>query len=207
MENLVYDYLFKVVVVGDPGVGKSSICTGFTKQVFPPGPIIANITVEFDWRTIEVECKKIKLQIWDTAGQNYYRGISRIYYRGAHGVFIVNDVTNELTFSWLESWLNGVKELAPEGIPVIVLGNKSDLTWERKVSTERGRMMAEEHGLKFIETSAQTGENVEHAFMTLARDMKRIKELESKDVCTDSMRVPLVTDGTSLRTTSCCCFR
>ena len=205
VENTVYDYLFKVVVVGDPGVGKSSICMGFTKQVFPPpGPIVANIGPELGWRTIEVEGKMIKLQIWDTAGQNYYRGISRIYYRGAHGVFVVNDVTNEHTFSWLESWLNGIKELASEGIPVVVLGNKSDLTEERKVSTERGRMMAEEHGLKFMETSAQTGENVELAFMTLAKDIKHLKDLENKDEGIDSMGVPLVTGDAP---TSCCCFR
>ena len=175
-----YDYLFKLVMIGDSGVGKTSLYEGYScDQYPPPPPVISNIGVDFRVRTITLEGKRVKLQIWDTAGQERFRSITAAYYRGASGMLLVYNVTREDSFQNVGMWLDQINEYASVNVQVIILGNKTDLM--RKVSTERGRMMAEEHGLKFMETSAQTGENVELAFLTLAKDIKYLKDLETEE--------------------------
>ena len=178
-----YDYLFKLVVIGDAGVGKTSICEGYFNDQYPYQPIMPTIGIDFSVHTITVEGKRVKLQIWDTAGGERFRSVAPAYYRGASGILLVYDVTCEDSFriQHVGRWLDQINERASENIQVIILGNKTDLIKMRKVSTERGRMMAEEHGLKFMETSAQTGENVELAFLTLVKDIKYLKDLETEE--------------------------
>ena len=176
-----YDYKFKLVMIGDSGVGKTSICEGYHYDRYPYQPIMANLAVHFCIRTITLEGKRVKLLIVDTAGQERFRNnITAEYYKKASGILLVYDVTNEDSFQNVGMWLDGIKKSASENVQVIyLLGNKTDLT--RKVSTERGRMMADEHGLKFMETSAQTGGNVELAFLTLVKDIKCLKDLEAEE--------------------------
>ena len=178
-----YDYLFKLVMIGDSGVGKTSLYEGYSNDQYPYWPVISNIGVDFRIRTITLEGKTVKLQIWDTAGQERFRTVTSSYYRGASGILLVYDVTCEDSFKNVRMWMNEVDIMtspASRNAQVIILGNKTDLTDLRKVSTERGRMMAEEYGLKFIETNAQTGDNVEQAFLTLVKDIKYLKDLETE---------------------------
>ena len=195
-----YDYLFKLVTIGDAGVGKTSLYEGYSNDQYPPPPpIISNIGIDFGIRTITLEGKTVKLQIWDTAGQERFRTLISAYYRQASGILLVYDVTCEDSFKNVGMWLNNVKEYASDNVQVIILGNKTDLTEERKVSTERGRMMAEEHSLKFIETSAQTGENVKLAFLTLAKDIKYLKDLETEESKSIPVSVSIATNDDAPR--------
>ena len=123
-------------------------------------------------RTIELDGKTIKLQIWDTAGQERFRTITSSYYRGAHGIIVVYDVTDNESFNNVKQWLHEIDRYACENVNKLLVGNKSDLTAKRVVSTEQGKEFAESLGIEFLETSAKTATNVEQAFLTMASQIK-----------------------------------
>ncbi|KAK7572140.1 hypothetical protein V9T40_014612 [Parthenolecanium corni] len=166
-----YDYLFKLLLIGDSGVGKTSVLFRFSEDAFNT-TFISTIGIDFKIRTIEMDGKRIKLQIWDTAGQERFRTITTAYYRGAMGIILVYDVTDAKTFENIKNWIRNIEENASADVEKILLGNKCELEDRRQVTKERGERLAVEHGIKFLETSAKTGANVEEAFLTLARDIK-----------------------------------
>ena len=125
--------------------------------------------------------KKIKLQIWDTAGQERFRTITTAYYRGAMGIMLVYDVTNEKSFDNIKNWIRNIEEHATGDVEKMILGNKCDIQERRQVSRERGEQLAIDYNIKFMETSAKASINVEEAFYTLAKDIKTRMEL--KMVC------------------------
>merc|ERR1711988_613878 len=150
-----YDYLFKVVLIGDSGVGKSNLLTRFTRDEFKSDSK-STIGVEFATQTIQVDKKNIKAQIWDTAGQERYRAITSAYYRGAVGALLVYDITKKATFEGVKTmWLEELRANADDNIIIMLVGNKKDLGHLRAVTTEEGRSFAEANNLSFIETSAQ----------------------------------------------------
>ncbi|XP_032198679.1 ras-related protein Rab-8B isoform X1 [Mustela erminea] len=127
--------------------------------------------IDFKIRTIELDGKKIKLQIWDTAGQERFRTITTAYYRGAMGIMLVYDITNEKSFDNIKNWIRNIEEHASSDVERMILGNKCDMNDKRQVSKERGEKLAIDYGIKFLETSAKSSTNVEEAFFTLARDI------------------------------------
>ncbi|KAK5862046.1 hypothetical protein PBY51_017478 [Eleginops maclovinus] len=161
-----YDYLFKVVLIGDSGVGKSNLLSRFTRNEFNLESK-STIGVEFATRSIQVEGKTIKAQIWDTAGQERYRAITSAYYRGAVGALLVYDIAKHLTYENAERWLKELQDHADSNIVIMLVGNKSDLRHLRAVPTEEAKALAEKHGLSFLETSALDSSNVELAFQTI----------------------------------------
>ncbi|KAK8675489.1 hypothetical protein V6N13_033555 [Hibiscus sabdariffa] len=158
-----HDYLFKLVLIGDSGVGKSNLLTRFSKNEFSlqSKPTIG---VEFATRNIHVNNKIIKAQVWDTAGQERYRAITNAYYRGALGALLVYDVTRHVTFESIKKWLKELRNHTHDDIVVMLFGNKSDLRHLRVVSTEDGKAFAENENIYFTETSALESLNVENAF-------------------------------------------
>merc|ERR1711892_1329182 len=155
MENRKpYDLLFKLLLIGDSGVGKTCIVFRFTDDAFS-STFISTIGIDFKVKTILLMGKKIKLQIWDTAGQERFHTITTSYYRQAMGILLVYDVTNEKTFANISNWLRNIDENAKEDVEKILVGNKIDLKSQRRISTEKGQNMAIEYGLKLIETSAK----------------------------------------------------
>lgn len=166
-----YDYMFKILLIGDTNVGKSCLLLRFADDTYT-GSFISTIVVDFKIRTIEVDHKIIKLQIWDTAGQERFRTITSSYYRGAHGIIVVYDVTDKESFNHVPEWLNEIEKYACENVNKLLFGNKSDLTAKRVVSTEQGKEFAESQGIEFLETSAKEATNVEQAFLTLATQIK-----------------------------------
>ncbi|XP_051898390.1 ras-related protein Rab-8B isoform X2 [Pristis pectinata] len=127
--------------------------------------------IDFKIRTVELDGKKIKLQIWDTAGQERFRTITTAYYRGAMGIMLVYDITNEKSFDNIKNWIRNIEEHASSDVERMILGNKCDMNEKRQVSKERGEKLAIDYGIKFLETSAKSSINVEEAFITLARDI------------------------------------
>jgi len=175
-DNKKYDFLIKLLLVGDSGVGKSCILVRFADDSFTQS-FIATIGIDFKIRTIELDDKRIKLQIWDTAGQERFKTITTAYYRGAMGILLVYDVTNEATFDSISGWMKAIEQHASDSVNKVLLGNKADtsgaLVSQRRVTTERGQKLAAQFGMKFFETSAKNNINVDTAFYTIARDIKQ----------------------------------
>ncbi|KAJ8546559.1 hypothetical protein K7X08_032633 [Anisodus acutangulus] len=158
-----YDYLFKVVLIGDSGVGKSNLLSRFTRNEFSLESK-STIGVEFATRSLTVDTKVIKAQIWDTAGQERYRAITSAYYRGAVGALLVYDVTRRSTFENVEKWLKELRDHTDQNIVIMLVGNKSDLRHLVAVTTEDAKSFAEQESLYFMETSALEDTNVDNAF-------------------------------------------
>ncbi|KDP40809.1 hypothetical protein JCGZ_24808 [Jatropha curcas] len=167
-----YDYLFKLLLIGDSGVGKSCLLLRFADDAYIES-YISTIGVDFKIRTVEQDGKTVKLQIWDTAGQERFRTITSSYYRGAHGIIIVFDVTDEESFENVKTWLTEIDKFATDSVNKLLVGNKCDLTNKRVVSNETAKAFADEIGIPFLETSAKNSTNVEDAFMTMAAEIKK----------------------------------
>uniref|UniRef100_A0A8C3BMM9 RAB2A, member RAS oncogene family n=1 Tax=Cairina moschata TaxID=8855 RepID=A0A8C3BMM9_CAIMO len=173
---MAYAYLFKYIIIGDTGVGKSCLLLQFTDKRFQPVHDLT-IGVEFGARMITIDGKQIKLQIWDTAGQESFRSITRSYYRGAAGALLVYDITRRDTFNHLTTWLEDARQHSNSNMVIMLIGNKSDLESRREVKKEEGEAFAREHGLIFMETSAKTASNVEEAFINTAKEIyEKIQE-------------------------------
>jgi len=177
-----YDYLAKVVLVGNSGVGKSSLINRFVDDVFSD-TFISTIGVDFKFRTLNVMDKTVKLQIWDTAGQERFRTITASFYRGAHGILVVYDVTNAQSFLDCRAWLEDIRKNTGGGsqdMSITLIGNKSDDVKNRVVSTEEARDFAQQNRMGFFETSAKDSAYVETAFASMVKDIiKQLPPIES----------------------------
>jgi len=170
-----YDYLFKLVLIGDSGVGKSCLLLRFADDNFTDS-YISTIGVDFRFRTVTIDKKTVKLQIWDTAGQERFRTITSAYYRGADGIIMVYDVTSPESFDHVEEWLSEVDRYANENTAKLLVGNKADLVDEKQVSEETAQRFAEKLGIPFLETSAKTATNVDAAFLMMAKELIKNRE-------------------------------
>ncbi|XP_038998725.1 ras-related protein RABE1a-like [Hibiscus syriacus] len=169
MEGL-FVYLIKLLLISDSGVGKSCLLLRFSDGSFTTS-FITTIGIDFKIRTIEFDGKRIKLQIWDTAGQERFRTITTAYYRGAMGIFLVYDVTDESSFNNIRNWIRNIEQHASDNVHKVLVGNKADMDEsKRAVPTSKGQALADEYGMKFFETSAK---NVEEVFFSIARDIKQ----------------------------------
>ena len=167
-----YDYLFKLLLIGDSGVGKSCLLLRFADHTYTES-YISTIGVDFKIRTIELDGLTIKLQIWDTAGQERFRTITSSYYRGAHGIMLVYDVTDLESFTNVKQWLNEIDRYASDGVNRLLVGNKCDLTKRKAVDYQTAREFADRLEMSFIEASAKASTNVEKAFLVLTSEIKQ----------------------------------
>jgi len=166
--------LIKLLLIGDSGTGKSSLLLRYADEDFRDS-FISTIGVDFKVKSIDINGEEVKLQIWDTAGQERFRTITSSYYRGAHGVFVVYDITNPETFGNVKNWMVEIDRYATEKVAKGLIGNKSDLESARQVSVEDGKALAKQLNVPFFETSAKSGAGVEVSFHTLTSNI--IKEV------------------------------
>lgn len=197
--NQEYDYLFKLLLIGNSSVGKSSLLFRFVENVWDDN-FVPTIGVDFvrkiynlkqikkiqKLKTLEVNGKKVKLQIWDTAGQERFKNITASYYRGGNGVLVVYDITDRESFENLNSWLIEIEKNANKNVYKLLIGNKSDLEEKRKVTYQEGKDFATSNGMQFMETSAKTASKVQEAFELLTQEiikqnLSKEKGLEKKD--------------------------
>ena len=171
-----YDFLFKILVIGDSGVGKSCILLRFVDKTFTE-TYISTIGVDFRIKTVEFDNKVIKLQIWDTAGQERFRTITSSYYHGAHGIVMVYDITDEQSFVNIRQWIREIRRYAGEYVVKLLVGNKSELESNRRVNTEEARNLATLEDMDFLEVSAAEDINVSKIFETLVHNIIQDREL------------------------------
>lgn len=188
------------------GVGKSCLLLRFCEDQFTPS-FITTIGIDFKIRTIDLDGKRVKLQVWDTAGQERFKTITTAYYRGAMGILLVYDVCDEKSFNNIRSWYANVQQHASENVVLILVGNKSDMTDKRVISTEQGKQLADELGIPFIEASAKTRDNVEETFFSLARRVKENMHTEDRSQSAGGANGSVNVGGASSSNTSggkCC---
>ncbi|PNF39033.1 Ras-related protein Rab-37 [Cryptotermes secundus] len=166
------DFTCKVMLLGDSGVGKTCLLVRFRDGLFLSGNFISTVGIDFRNKVVTVDQSKVKLQIWDTAGQERFRSVTHAYYRDAHALLLLYDVTNKTSFDNIRAWLGEIREYAQDDVVIMLLGNKADCGSERVVRKEDGERLAREYNVAFMETSAKTGLNVELTFMAVARELK-----------------------------------
>jgi len=168
--NNAYDFLAKILIIGDSGVGKTCLLLRFCENSFTTSHL-ATIGIDFKMKTIEVDGKKIKIQIWDTAGQERYKTITQTYYKGAMGIILSYAVNDAESFNNIENWMKQIKQHASEDVCKILIGNKCDMP-DRVIPYEDGKKLADQYGIHFFETSAKENLNVQEAFKSIAKEVK-----------------------------------
>ena len=188
-----YEFIFKVLLLGNSNVGKSSLFLRFVDDIWND-TFVPTIGVDFKIKTFDIDEKRIKMQIWDTAGQERFKNIIASYYRGAHGILLIYDVTDKDSFKNLSNWLIEIEKNSSKNVLKVLIGNKTDLEEKRVISYNQAKEFADSYGLKYIETSAKKNLNVNEAFATLGRELmvasedKRIvKQKQNKKISVAKM--------------------
>ncbi|EAR96030.1 Ras family small GTPase (macronuclear) [Tetrahymena thermophila SB210] len=166
-----YDWIFKLLIIGDSGVGKTNLLLRFCDDKFATSHL-ATMGIDFKSKKIEIDGKKIKLQVWDTAGQERFRQITQNYYKGAMGVIMTYSINDKESFRNIEVWMKQIRQQASVNIAKLLVGNKCDMESERQVTFEEGKSLADTFGIKFFETSAKSDINVTEAFFTICKEIQ-----------------------------------
>ncbi|XP_074835635.1 ras-related protein Rab-3D [Carettochelys insculpta] len=161
-----FDYMFKLLIIGNSSVGKTSFLFRYADDSFTSA-FVSTVGIDFKVKTVYRNEKRVKLQIWDTAGQERYRTITTAYYRGAMGFLLMYDIANQESFNAVQDWATQIKTYSWDNAQVILVGNKCDLEDERVVATEDGKRLADELGFEFFEASAKDNINVKQVFERL----------------------------------------
>ncbi|KAM6899066.1 ras-related protein Rab-37-like [Lycodopsis pacificus] len=166
------EFVHKTILVGDSGVGKTSLLVQFDQGKFIPGSFSATVGIGFTNKVVTVDDVKVRLQIWDTAGQERFRSVTHAYYRDAHALLLLYDITSRTSFDNIRAWLTEVHEYAQSDVVIMLLGNKGDMSSDRAIRRDEGERLAREYSVPFMETSAKTGVNVELAFTAVSKELK-----------------------------------
>ncbi|XP_025090535.1 ras-related protein Rab-35-like [Pomacea canaliculata] len=198
-----YDHLFKLLIIGDSGVGKSSLLLRFADNIFS-GTYITTIGVDFKIRTVDVNGEKVKLQIWDTAGQERFRTITSTYYRGTHGVVVVYDVTSGESFANVRRWLHEIDNNC-DVVNRILVGNKNDDPERKVVLTEDAQTFAQQMGIQLFETSAKENINVEEMFLAITKQVLQTKKEQQRKAAEQPVNTISLTDKSRGGRKNKCC--
>jgi len=205
-----YDYIFKILLLGDSSVGKTCFLLRYSDDTFTENHI-STIGLDYRFKLVNLENdKKVKLQIWDTAGQDRFRAITKNYYKGAHGIILIYDVTNISTFNNIKSWVSQIRENTTEKIKIALVGNKIDEEDIRKISNDEGQKLADEYDLKFFESSAKKNLRVSEVFNYITEEINNQnikKEIENGDKNKLKSKAVVVSNEKGKTKKSQCCKR
>ena len=190
-----YDFLFKILLVGNSSVGKSSLFLRFVDDVWND-VFVPTIGVDFKIKTLKINEKNVKLQIWDTAGQERFRTIISSYYKGAQGILLVFDVTEKESFESLNNWLIEIEKNANKNVVKILIGNKNDLEDKRVISFSQAKDFADSNGLKYVETSAKTNNNVTEAFSEIGKELMDASSKDKEFFANENKKTISISDKT-----------
>ena len=194
-----FDYLMRLIIIGDSGVGKTCFLMRFADDNFTTSHI-STIGIDFKIKAITIDGKTVKLQVWDTAGQDRFKTITQTYYKGAMGVILAYDCTDENSFNNVRNWMKQLEAHAMPGISKVLIGNKSDSP-SRKIDADRGKALADEYGIAFFEASAKNGINVKETFYYLAKEIK--DKMAANQPQTEGIKLDRSTARTSAKA-GCC---
>lgn len=204
-----YEYLFKLVLIGDVNCGKSCIIRRFVDDSYDNSTMLyaPTIGVDFNFRTIEINHHIIRLQIWDTAGQERFRKITSSYYKGANAILVVFDITDRHSFENIHTWLMEVAQYTDDNCIRILIGNKSDLDFneQRGVSQKEAEIYANEQNMIFVETSAKTGVNIEKVFLLCGKKLLDIAIVQSQIMSEQEMLAFRELKSDKMGESDCCC--
>ena len=198
-EDEEYSMIFKMILIGDSGVGKTNILSRYINNTFSE-TTKSTVGVELGTKVEEFNNTKIKVQIWDTAGQERYKSITKTYYKGAKGALIVYDITKKESFQNIDKWIQDLKEFGEEDASILIIGNKSDLEDKREVTTEEVKKKAEIYKIAFCETSALKAKNIDYAFQTLIKLVAEKMELKKNKENKYGNQSNVISTGVSLET-------
>ncbi len=193
IEEEYYDLKIRLMLIGDSNVGKTSIIKRYCKNQFSPS-YISTVGIDFETKYLRLNGKIINLQIWDTAGQERYKVLAKNYYKNSDGFIIVYDITDKKSFNNVANWITQIKDSASENVKCVLLGNKCDLEELRQVDINQGKDLANNYHLKFYETSAQKGNNIQKVFTDLVKGF-----LNDDNFVNDSERSSISTEQRNLR--------
>lgn len=196
-----YDYLMKVLLIGDSSVGKTSVLLRYVDDTYNP-EFQTTIGVDFKISTLELQSKVVKLQLWDTAGQDRFRNIVASYYRGAQGVILMYDITNQASFQNIKNWYNETLNHLQASTPKLLVGNKLDLAGQRTVKLADAQELADRLNMSYLETSAKNNQNIRQAFETLTRSM--LAQVSTTEPMKGIGAGTRVKDGKSIKKGNCC---
>lgn len=201
-----FDYMFKLLIIGNSSVGKTSFLFRYADDSFTSA-FVSTVGIDFKVKTVFRNDKRVKLQIWDTAGQERYRTITTAYYRGAMGFILMYDITNEESFNSVQDWSTQIKTYSWDNAQVTLAGNKCDMEDERVVSNERGKQLAEQLGFEFFETSAKDNINVKQVFERLVDLIcdKMSESLDNDPSLVNANKGTILTDGGDEKGGHCAC--
>ena len=185
VQGINFNYLFKYIIIGDSAVGKSNILLRYIHDKFNE-EFQSTIGVEFGAKNLKIEDKIYRIQIWDTAGQETFRSITRAYYKNSVCACVVYDITNKNSFQNIKSWLEDCRKQSPKTVFLILIGNKVDLEDRREVTYEEGSIFAEKNRMLFFETSAKTGKNIEELFLQSSLEIAKRIDNNFYDLSNDS---------------------
>jgi small GTP-binding protein len=209
----MHDYLYKIIVIGDSGVGKSNLVSMYVRNEFTLESK-STLGVDFGTKIIHLNSSIIKMQIWDTAGQERFRAVTSAYYRGSVGCLLVYDITNKESYSNIVKWLYEIREHALSDISIVLIGNKNDLTESREISTQEAAQFAIKENLYFLETSALMNTDIDLAFSTLINDIYKLKNSQNTrptilnflPIKSSSIVTTNITPNISHNSSNKCCF-
>ena len=195
-----FDLRFKIMVIGESKVGKTSVIKKYTQNKFG-GVYLTTVGVDFQDKIINIDDKKIRLQIWDTAGQERFRNITKNYFNSSNGFLLIYDITDKDSLEHLNFWSAQIQLNAPEKSKCVLVGNKCDLEGSRAVSTEEGKIYAEKNKIKFFETSAKDGTNINEVFEYIANEIYKEQKMEMRSVTSSQV---LSKEQTFKKKKKCC---
>lgn len=195
-----FDYLVKILLIGESGVGKTCVLEQFIESKFTTNHL-PTIAIDFRMKILKINNIKLKMQLWDTAGQERFNTLTTGFFKSSHGVIIIYSITDKNSFEKVFKWMDQISLLGPKGVKIILVGNKNDLDDKREVSYEQGRDLAKDFDIPFFETSAKTGREVDDVFKKVGEDILNDSDFSDS---TDNTTLNYILDGPKKNKKKCC---